>query len=237
MSDTTPRPDALPRRSQIYRWHEALEARFESDGERCLVGDYGDTRTECEQAARLGLCDLSLVPRTGFNGAGAPAWLARHAVLPATPNAAVSQELGGVVARLSQDEFLVLDPPRLDGALVAALDAAWSRETPQRVYPLPRGDSHCAFAVAGEDAPAMLATLCAVDLRPDRFPRGALAQTSVARLNAIVLRAFTAVVPIYTVLADVSAAEYLWDCLHAGVNDAGGAAIGAEALRAVRVQT
>ena len=33
-----------------------------------------------------------------------------------------------------------------------------------------------------------MAKLCAVDLRPDRFQNGSIAQTSVAKLNSVIIR-------------------------------------------------
>ncbi len=55
-------------------------------------------------------------------------------------------------------------------------------------YPLPRQDSHACFGLTGGNVPGMLAKLCAVDLRPQKFNNLSVAQTSIARVASIVIR-------------------------------------------------
>ena len=78
---------------------------------------------------------------------------------------------------------------------------------------MPRWDSHCWFAVAGADAPRMFAKLCGVDFAAESFPDGTVAQTSVARLSAIVIRNDIGNAVTFSLLAESASAEYLWDCL------------------------
>lgn len=68
----------------------------------------------------------------------------------------------------------------------------------------------------------MMAKLCAVDLRPHRFTDLCAAQTSVARLNSIVLRADTANQLTYHLLADSASAVYLLACLIDSAAEFGG---------------
>src|SRR5262245_56371630 len=122
-------------------------------------------------AGEIVLADLSLQPRSGFKGRGTPEWLeAEGVVLPET-NHATRQPDGTLAVRLGPREVLLLAPT--PGApLVDRLNRAWPEErdtaTP-RGYPVPRADSHCWFLLAGGQVPAMLAKLCAIDLRVDRF--------------------------------------------------------------------
>ena len=58
----------------------------------------------------------------------------------------------------------------------------------------------------------MLAKLCAIDLRVDRFAPLQVAQTQAARLSVILVRDGTDP-PAWHVLADSSCADYLWDSL------------------------
>ncbi|NFV82197.1 hypothetical protein [Magnetospirillum aberrantis] len=74
----------------------------------------------------------------------------------------------------------------------------------------------------------MLAKMCGVDLRRHVFADGAVAQTSVARLNAILIRQGDAV----HLLADSASAEYLWDCVVDAMAEYGGAVAGAGHLLA-----
>jgi sarcosine oxidase subunit gamma len=59
----------------------------------------------------------------------------------------------------------------------------------------------------------MFAKLCAVDVAADRCPDGSVAQTSIARLSAIMIRNDIAGALAFSVLAESASAEYLWDCV------------------------
>jgi sarcosine oxidase subunit gamma len=76
--------------------------------------------------------------------------------------------------------------------------------------------------VQGDSAPDMLSKLCAVDLRPHKFDDLNIAQTSVARLNAIVLRADAGGRLTYHLLADSASAAYMLACLRDSAEEFGG---------------
>jgi sarcosine oxidase subunit gamma len=76
----------------------------------------------------------------------------------------------------------------------------------------------------------MFAKLCAVNLAPDRFPPGQIAQTSVARLSSIIIRNDIAGTLSFFLLAESASAEYLWDCLLDAMAEFGGSVCGAESL-------
>ena len=59
----------------------------------------------------------------------------------------------------------------------------------------------------------MFAKLCGVDLAAARFANGSIAQTSLARLSAILVRDDIAGQITFSVFADSASAEFLWDCL------------------------
>jgi sarcosine oxidase, subunit gamma len=172
--------------------------------------------------ARLKLADFSLVPRWGLKGRGVGAWLTRHAAsIPSDDNRAEIQNDGSLVARLSPTEVLVLSPKDGQAGLSDVLERI-APEGEDACYPVPRRDSHCWFVVTGKDAHQMFAKLCAVDLAPDRFPNGQIAQTSVARLSAIVIRNDLKGALSFSLLADSASAEYLWDCLLDAMTEFGG---------------
>ncbi|GEO82876.1 sarcosine oxidase subunit gamma [Pararhodospirillum oryzae] len=162
-------------------------------------------------AAPVVLTDLSPFARTGFKGADTASWLAARGLdVEPAHNHALRQADGSLLVRLSPGEFLLLGVPGAKPGLVERLDAAWTREANAGLcFPVPRQDSHAWFVLRGEKAPALFAKLCAVDLRPRAFADGAVAQTSVARLNAIIVRDGAA----FHLLADSASAEYLWACL------------------------
>ncbi len=222
-------------RSQIYRRHLSSGAQFEELADSAVVADYSGAGEEAQQSTRLALADLSTLPRTGFKGTGTPGWLEEHgAILPNSPNQATQQEDGSLVAQLSNDESLILSDLNAESTLPSMLQKNWSLETARRVYSLPRRDSHCWFALTGEHAPATLAKLCGVDLRTHKFAERAVAQTSLARVNAIILRSDLATTTCLFILSDVSYAEYLWDALLDAMAEFEGCPVGIAALRTLQ---
>ncbi len=225
---------APPRRSFVNRKLEAAGANlFNLDG-AAVAADFGDPAGEAAAARRLGLADLSPLPRAGFKGTGSADWLAGQDVaVPEDANLARRQADGALVARLGPNAVLLLGGLDGSGTVLARLAQAWTAETPgpPRGYPVPRQDSHAWFLVTGAHAAAMFAKLCAVDLRPEHFPQDRIAQTSVAQISAIVLRDDRDSVPAYHLLANSAAAEYLWDRLIDAMAEFDGRPVGWSALR------
>lgn len=161
----------------------------------------------------LMIADLSEWPRLGFKGRGTlPAMLARGIKLENQPNRAFRQSDDSLCAVLASSEVFLLGGLDGDKGRMAALEIAWRIEDEEKTYPMPRRHSHAWFALGGDAVPAMLSKICAVDMRPHRFGDLAIAQTSVARLNAIVLRADIGDRQIWHVLADSASATYMLTC-------------------------
>ena len=226
-------PTAYPRRSPLYHELAALGADFEElAGAACAVRCGADADAEAARARALGLCDLSVVPRRGFKGWAAIDWANKNgAAVGPENNRAFTQRDGTLAARLADGEILLLGDLSGRADVAAALMAAWSQTKPEGVYPVSREDANCWFAVTGAHAAAMFAKLCGVDLRPARFAAGAVAQTSVARLNAIVVRDDLGATPGYHLLTDFASARYMFSCLVDAMAEFDGAAVGVAALR------
>ncbi len=60
---------------------------------------------------------------------------------------------------------------------------------------------------------------------------GRVAQTSIARMNGVIVRDDRGRVPLYHLLADCAAVEYLWDCLLDAMAEFHGAPVGLTVLR------
>lgn len=182
-------------------------------------------------AAPVVLRDLSTLPRTGFKGAESPAWLeAQGVTLPAAPNLATRQADGSLVARLAPGEFLILAGLGGDGAPIDRLDKAWSLDSAGFCFQLPRRDSHAWLHLSGEKVATMFAKICGVDLRQQAFANLAIAQTSVARLSAIVIRDDRGDLPAYHLLADSASAIYLWGSLEDAMAEFSGSIAGYSSL-------
>ena len=80
---------------------------------------------------------------------------------------------------------------------------------------------------------AMLAKLCGIDLREGAFADMRVAQTSVARLNAIVIRQDIADTSSIDLLTDSASATYFWDCLLDAGREFNLQVVGLNALRAL----
>lgn len=227
---TSIRPSQVARRSQLARRHIELGAEFERSGGQIVVKNYG-SQTEVAQAKELGLADLSTLPRTGFKGAGAPDWAqAQGATLPQQPNTSAVQNDSSLVAKLSHQELLILSDLNAKSTQIELLD---NSSIAAQTYALPRADSHCWLAVTGNQAAEMFSKICAVDLRAHKFVNGEIAQTSVAKANAIVIRHDLGSTHCFYVLTDVSVAEFLWDCLLDAMAEYSGKPVGVAALRAL----
>jgi len=177
-----------------------------------------------------GIVDLTLMSRVGYRGKGAEGFLDEQGIrLPDTPNQAVMQPTGELAVRLSPREFWLLGSLNDRGARVAEMPRL-HKETPERCYPLFCEDSHSWFVLAGEHVAQVMAKLCAVDLREKAFPLGAVAQTSVARTNCIVVHHRIRELSCFSILSDATSGEYLLSVLQDAVTEFRGGLCGIEAL-------
>jgi len=173
-------------------------------------------RLETQISGNISLKDLTLNARIGFKGADTVAWLESLKIkLSAEPNTASQVDECVIAARLSYTEFFLIDTAHQQCQVIESLRAAWSMDIPERTYLLERADSHACFEISGERAAEMFAKICGIDLRPHKFPPLAVTQTSVGKMNAIVVRNDPSNdksdKPTFLLLADLSGAEYLWN--------------------------
>ena len=191
-----------------------------------------DEGAEIAAARRLGFADLSPMVRSGYKGTGTLGWVRdQDQAVPEANNAALAWSDGTVIARLADTEVLLLGG--FDGADAGhrGLAAAWAEARPEMCFPVPRADMNAEVLISGAQAPAMLAKLCAVDLRPRAFPDHGVAQTVLAGLDAVVLRADLGRTPAYRIVFDIASARYLWRCIDDAAMEFAGAPVGLAALR------
>jgi sarcosine oxidase, subunit gamma len=219
-------PLTAARRSFVHRRLTASPSHGGSD-------DSNGAPSSAGSKSKVKLVDLSILPRWGLKGRETFAYLEQHgAITPRYENKSEPQRDGSLIARLSAGEALILSSlPDGRSSLAQAIDTL-PPEGRAACYPVPRRDSHCWFVVAGSDAPRMFAKLCSVDLTIDRFANGSIAQTSVARLSAIVIRHDVVGTVSFSLLAESACAEYLWDCLLDAMAEFSGAVCGIESLGA-----
>jgi sarcosine oxidase subunit gamma len=220
-------PVALPRRSPLRRKLQAAGAEWRKLDDIAVADTVGEAA-----AGGIVIADLSPLPRLGFKGRGTvPAMQARSIALEPTANRAFRQPDGGLCLVLAPGEVILLSNLNGDGERLAQLEANWRIEDEERTYPLSRRDSHAWLAVAGEALPEMFAKLCAIDLRREKFTDLAIAQTSIAKMSAILTRADMGTTPVFHLLVDSAAALYFCDCLLDAADEFGGRIVGLKALQ------
>lgn len=233
MTLSTLSPAASLARTGLYRKQLALQAQtqFLACGEGAIAGTY--QAGEQAQARRCGLLDLTPLARTGLRGNNAAAQLQNNGwPVPAQPNQLAQTAAGELVLRLSPREFWVLGALADNGAAIDVLnDALNAAERPDAgCYPLFCRDSHAWLLLTGEHCAAVMAKLCGVDLRASAFAEGSIAQTSVARINAIIASHTVNGVAAFSILCDSGYLSYLWDVLLDAMDEFGGAPVGIQSL-------
>lgn len=174
--------------------------------------------------------DLTGLPRVGFRGARSGEYLqSRGFSLPDKPNQAVTQPDGTHVARLSQTEYLLLGSLRDRGERIADEEVRWEMDHLAN-YLLPREDSHAWLQLSGVHTAEVMAKLCGVDLRSTAFAQGAVAQTSAARINVIVINVSSESLPVFHLLCDRASLEYFKGALMDAMAEFDGRALQIDAL-------
>lgn len=229
-------PQSRPRRSFVYRKLASLGARYLESNEAAVAASFGGAE-EAAAARDLGLADLSPLRRTGFKGPGAADWLLSQGVTVPEINRCAAQADGARLFRLGANDLMITTDLGATATLPERLSLAWAglEDPPQspRGFPMPRQEGFCWFVLSGRHAAAAMAKICGVDLRPHKFPVGAIAQTSVARLSAVVARDDINGTLAYHLFADSASAEYWWDCILDAMQEFGGRAVGIDALRSL----
>lgn len=225
-------PARYARRSFVYRELAACGARFGRVAGAAVALDFGEPETERRALERLGLCDLSPLPRVGFKGPAALDWLRTRRVDGlARDNRADTRKDGALAARLAPTEALILGALEGRSNLCGRLEAAHDAESPSGCYKVMRRDGSFHFVLGGAHAAEAMATLCGVDLRPRVFPAGSVAQTSVARMSMIVIAVSLGGVPAFHLLGDSASASYAWGVLVDAMKAFDGAPVGLDAVR------
>lgn len=128
------------------------------------------------------LVDLTAEPRFGIKGPGSSAWL-KGCGITLPPVNRIGRQGGLRVLRLGSEDFLVIDG-ELD-----TLTARWNNATGPRGYWSWREEGWAWMRLSGPAVDGVMARLCALDLRAGRLHEDEIAQTRVAQLEAVLVRA------------------------------------------------
>ena len=128
--------------------------------------------------------------------------------VPDRPNRLINTKDNTLVMALSQREFWFLDPGN-GATLPRSADDAFKKSA----YPLFCQHSHAWLVIRGEQKALMMAKLCGVDLSPDTFHPGDVAQTQIALITCIIARHDLGGDAVFSLLFDHSYAEYAHEAL------------------------
>ena len=163
--------------------------------------------SECTGDTQLRDCTLNA--RFGVRGANARSWLTSQPITcPEQPNRIVNHDESSLVMALSHREFWVLDTER-----VAEPQMPESQALSPDTYPLFCQHSHAWLVLSGDARAQVMAKLCGVDLREAVFPLGHVAQTQMARINAVIAHHTLSAEAVFSLFVDVSLAQYAIETL------------------------
>ena len=149
------------------------------------------------------LVDFSEVQRIGVKGKAAKDWLTHQGLaVPAEINEGIELQQGGWVLRLGSSEYWILSDPSKEYKYA---------EVDGECYSVYCAYSRAWFVLKGADKASVMAKVCGVDLREDGFPLGSIAQTSVAKVNAVIVHHLFRGESVFSILSDSASARYLWD--------------------------
>ncbi len=133
---------------------------------------------------------------------------------PLAPGA-VWRSSSGLVVALRRDVGLVLAPPANAQAAGARLAAAAQEQL--TIVDMTHGRGLMALSTspgqAGTTAEAVLSQLCGLDFSGRAFPNGRAAQTSLAKVRALIVRDDVHAARRYLLAVDRSHAAYVWDAI------------------------
>jgi len=168
---------------------------------------FGDTAEEAKQAAVLGLCDVSALPRITLKGPGAKAAMEQcHVTVPDGVFAVASAGAGGVSARTGGAEFFVEDGPT-DTAVARIRKLLDSK--PAGVYPVNRADA--SMLLSGSEAVDVLEQTCGYNFR--NADEKKLVYTRVAGVACSVLPRKLNNIAAFQLWMDGTYGFYLWETL------------------------
>lgn len=171
-----------------------------------LVGG-NEVSDSAEQTVRLGeICGRTLLHLRGAEAESA----LRLSSMGIGDVAAIESE-EGLLARLRRDEFVLLVR---DGWATSDRLAALIGQARVTLTDITHGRSGLLLVGAGTSAPDILRKVCALDSSDAAFPHLHAAQTSLAKVRTLIIRADIDTTPAYGLFVDRSLAQYVWNVVY-----------------------
>jgi sarcosine oxidase subunit alpha len=208
-------------RTPLHHWHAARGARFVGRGCWQVVAAYSSAEREAEAAhTGLALAEISADFKLRLRGPGVPSVV--RALLPdgAEPKPRGVARIANdptLACRLTEDHVLLLAPPEASAALT---DRLAGLAPGQRVV---QTDVTCAYAgfwLLGPLCDELLRRLTHLDVGPAALPVNGCAESSLAGVEASLVRTGELSVPSMRIYVPWDLGEYVWErLLQAGRED------------------
>jgi heterotetrameric sarcosine oxidase gamma subunit len=134
----------------------------------------------------------------------------------------------GLLARLRRDEFVLLARDRL-----TASEQIVAKIGERRVTLTDITHGRCGLLLIGARAPDVLPKVCALDF--DLFLNLHAAQTSLAKVRTLIVRADVDSVPAYGLFVDRSLAAYVWGVVYDAAQEFEGVALSNDGFESLRM--
>jgi heterotetrameric sarcosine oxidase gamma subunit len=225
----------LVARTSLHYWHAAHGAHFTDRDGWQTVSHYSSAEREVAAAhTGLGLMDISALAKFSVRGSGLQTFAATLVPEGVTLNPpGVASVLGGsaLACRLTEDHLLLLASTQDTGVLQQALATTVDNRSVVRTDVT---SAYAGFMVIGSALEEFLGRLTSLDVRSASFPVNSCAETALARVEALLVRAPELSLPALRVYVAWDLAEYVWErMMETGREDAI-MPIGWEALRHLR---
>ncbi len=211
------------RRSSLDSKHETLQATF-ADEAGWRVPDVYTSPVEEVEAVRggVGVADVSAAGKLLVKGEVAADLLT--VALSSTPESlggvtpvVLKDEAdlpvgGGYVAQIAQDEFLIVTPAGVEKRVAQRLE---QRRIAHEIFVsvIDQTSGLAGLLVAGQQSRDLLSKLCALPFQPSEFPNHHVTQTSVAKVQAIIVRNDRGEAAAFELYVERPYGEYMWESI------------------------
>jgi sarcosine oxidase subunit alpha len=207
-------------RSPLHHWHAAHGARFADRDDWQVVTSYSDPRREVEAArSGLGLADISAFTKISVRGPGVAALIPSLTVDGASLSprgVALTPDGLALACRLTEDHLLLLASMPTATGLSQRLA---SLRDGRAVVKTDVTSAYAGFVLVGPRPEELLCHLTHLDLRPSSFSLNSCAETSLAGVEALLVRPAGLSVPSLYVYVAWDLGEYVWErMMEAGHN-------------------
>lgn len=149
----------------------------------------------------VALNDLTASPRFGLKGGGSADWLGQHGI-PIPGVNRIGEHRGMRVLRLGNEDILLLAEDAAE--TLADVKAIWQAAPAPKGYSSWREEGWAWMRLSGPRLAEAMCSLCALDLRSQKFGADDIAQTRVGHIEAVTFRSPAG----FDILFDITASAY-----------------------------